>query len=94
LGDDRPPLGGPADELRVEEGGVVLCRADGTVIWRDGEPVAEPSASPGPPSQGGPVKNLPDTDETLLIRTDFSDLDRASSTTNQAHSAEARLATD
>ncbi|MFB8106453.1 Curculin domain-containing protein (mannose-binding) lectin, partial [Streptomyces sp. NPDC056007] len=73
LGDDRPPLGGPAHELRVEEGGVVLCRADGTIVWRDGEPVAEPAAATNPPAQGGLVKSLPDTDETLLIRTDFSD---------------------
>ncbi len=73
LGDERPPLGGPADELRVEEGGVILCRADGTIVWRDGEPVAEPAAATNPPARGGIVKSLPDTDETLLIRTDFSD---------------------
>ncbi|MGQ4485708.1 hypothetical protein ACN6LM_001503 [Streptomyces sp. SAS_281] len=73
LGDDRPPLGGPADELRVEEGGVVLCRADGTIVWRDGEAVAEHAAAPNPPARGGLVKSLPDTDETMLIRTDFSD---------------------
>lgn len=44
--DERPPLGGPADELRVEPGEVLLCRADGTVVWRNGEKVAEPGTVP------------------------------------------------
>lgn len=35
--------------------------------------MAEPAATPNPPARGGLVKSLPDTDETLLIRTDFSD---------------------
>ncbi|MGW7576428.1 DUF6461 domain-containing protein [Streptomyces sp. NPDC054765] len=40
-------LGGPADELRVLPGEVQLCRADGTVVWRNGAEVAEPE--PGTP---------------------------------------------
>ncbi|CAM5517885.1 Curculin domain-containing protein (Mannose-binding) lectin OS=Streptomyces cyaneofuscatus OX=66883 GN=G3I52_10045 PE=4 SV=1 [Streptomyces cyaneofuscatus] len=52
---------------------MVLFRADGTIVWRDGEPVAESAAATNPPARGGIVKSLPDTDETLLIRTDFSD---------------------
>ncbi|MEU0134744.1 DUF6461 domain-containing protein [Streptomyces sp. NPDC006296] len=45
LGDERPPLGGPAEELCVQEGEVVLRRADGGVVWRNGE-VIEPGAVP------------------------------------------------
>ncbi|MFJ3667061.1 DUF6461 domain-containing protein [Streptomyces sp. NPDC090106] len=42
---DRPALAGPADELRVEAGEVLLCRADGTVVWRNGEETPEAAAS-------------------------------------------------
>lgn len=42
-----PGLGGPADELRVLPGEVQLCRADGTVVWRNGTEVTEPE--PGAP---------------------------------------------
>ncbi|MEV6029029.1 Curculin domain-containing protein (mannose-binding) lectin [Streptomyces sp. NPDC052036] len=45
LDDERPALGGPADELRVETGEIRLCRADGTVVWRNGEEVTEPGAA-------------------------------------------------
>ncbi|MFJ9623001.1 Curculin domain-containing protein (mannose-binding) lectin [Streptomyces sp. NPDC101181] len=50
LGDAGPPLGGPADELRVRQGEVVLCRADGAVVWRNGEKVADPVGGPAEPS--------------------------------------------
>ncbi|OON80128.1 DUF6461 domain-containing protein [Streptomyces tsukubensis] len=49
--DERPALGGPADELRVEPGEVRLCRADGTVVWRNGEEVADPGAVPAEPAE-------------------------------------------
>ncbi|MFG2675538.1 DUF6461 domain-containing protein [Streptomyces sp. NPDC048445] len=51
LDDESSTLGGPADELRVEEGEVILCRADGTVVWRNGEAVAEPTVVPEEPAE-------------------------------------------
>ncbi|PSM44650.1 Curculin domain-containing protein (mannose-binding) lectin [Streptomyces dioscori] len=42
---ERPPPAGPADELRVESGEVQLRRADGTVVWRNGEDVADADAA-------------------------------------------------
>ncbi|MFJ3325640.1 DUF6461 domain-containing protein [Streptomyces griseus] len=53
LDDDpaRPALGGPADELRVETGEVVLRRVDGTVVWRNGEEVAPADSAPQEPAE-------------------------------------------
>ncbi|MEV4968258.1 MULTISPECIES: DUF6461 domain-containing protein [Streptomyces] len=48
---ERPALGGPADELRVETSEVLLCRADGTVVWRNGEEVAEPGTAEAEPEE-------------------------------------------
>ncbi|MFF5727586.1 DUF6461 domain-containing protein [[Kitasatospora] papulosa] len=50
LDDERPALGGPAEELRVQEGEVVLCRADGGVVWRNGE-VVEPGVAREEPAE-------------------------------------------
>ncbi|WP_330321277.1 DUF6461 domain-containing protein [Streptomyces clavifer] len=48
---ERPALAGPADELRVESGEVLLCRADGTVVWRNGEEAAQGDAAPQEPTE-------------------------------------------
>ncbi|MBQ0854747.1 Curculin domain-containing protein (mannose-binding) lectin [Streptomyces sp. BH-SS-21] len=48
---ERPALAGPADELRVESGEVLLCRADGTVVWRNGEEVTETDAAAPEPAE-------------------------------------------
>ncbi|MFE4449294.1 DUF6461 domain-containing protein [Streptomyces sp. NPDC056796] len=48
---ERPPLAGPADELRVESGEVLLRRADGTLVWRNGEEVTESGAAAQEPAE-------------------------------------------
>ncbi|MFE1801254.1 DUF6461 domain-containing protein [Streptomyces sp. NPDC059517] len=48
---ERPALAGPADELLVESGEVLLRRADGTVVWRNGEEVAETDAAAPEPEE-------------------------------------------
>ncbi|MFD6286763.1 DUF6461 domain-containing protein [Streptomyces sp. NPDC060205] len=50
-GTERPPLAGPADELRVESGEVLLCRADGTVVWRNGEEAMETDGAAPEPAE-------------------------------------------
>lgn len=52
LDDERPALGGPAEELRVTAGEAVLHRADGTVVWRNGEEVTAGDARPDENAEG------------------------------------------
>ncbi|TXS08064.1 MULTISPECIES: Curculin domain-containing protein (mannose-binding) lectin [Streptomyces] len=48
---ERPPLAGPADELRVQNGEILLLRADGTLVWRNGEEVTETGAAAQEPAE-------------------------------------------